>query len=93
MPPLQATWAAVRPNVPNCYFSVAASGGTGSYSYAWTKDGSPIGGNSPSITVSTPSSGSFTLFVTVSDGVNPNATDQLVITVSAAADENACSVQ
>lgn len=83
----------VRPNVANCYFSVSPSGGTGNYSYAWTKDGTPVGGNSASIMVSTPSSGSFTLFVTVSDGVYADGTDQLVVTVSGTADENACNIQ
>lgn len=82
----------VRPNVATCYFSVTASGGTGNYSYAWAKNGTPTGGNSSIVSVSTPSSGSFTLSVVVSDGVNGNGTDEFVVTVSQQADEQSCSI-
>lgn len=82
----------VRPNVADCFFSVYASGGTGSYSYSGSKNGTPIGGNSPDLYVATPGSGSFTLSVVVSDGVNPSGSDELIVTVSPDADEWSCSV-
>lgn len=82
----------VRPNVADCFFSVSVSGGTGSYSYSWTRNSTPIGGNSPDVYVATPGSGFFTLAVFVSDGVNSSGSDQVTVTVSQDADEWSCSV-
>ena len=66
----------------DAHFSTTASG-TGSFSYAWTLDGSPFNGNSPSITVPTGSLsvGNHTVTVTTT-GSCGTATQTAILTVS-----------
>jgi hypothetical protein len=67
----------------DAHFSTTASG-TGPFSYAWTLDGSPFNGNSPSITVPTGSLsvGNHTVTVTTT-GSCGTATQTAILTVSA----------
>lgn len=62
-------------------FSTTASG-TGPFSYAWTLDGSPVGGNSPNITIPTGSlsTGNHTVQVTTT-GACGNAVQTATLTV------------
>ena len=64
-------------------FSTTA-GGTGPFSYAWTVDGSPSGGNSPSLNVNTTgfSAGNHTVSVTTT-GTCGSATQSATLTVQA----------
>lgn len=64
-------------------FSTVASG-TGPFSYAWTLDGNPVGGNSPSVTIPTGSLsiGNHTVTVTTT-GSCGSATQSATLTVSA----------
>jgi hypothetical protein len=64
-------------------FSTTASG-TGPFSYAWTVDGSPTGGNSPNVSVDTSSltPGNHTVSVTVT-GACGTATQSATLTVNA----------
>jgi hypothetical protein len=78
----------VKPNV-GCYWSVAASGGTGSYSYSWTKNGQVVGGNSSRL-YATNSGSSFSLAVQVTDGSSQPGSDMKTVTVSTSAP--ACGV-
>lgn len=72
--------AAVKPN-EICFWSVAASGGTGNYTYQWRVNGQPVGSNSSQLAYSAGSS--FTLSVTVSDGAGtPPGNDSRSISVS-----------
>ncbi len=66
----------------DAHFSTTASG-TGPFSYAWTLDGSPFNGNSPSITVPTGSLsvGNHTVTVTTT-GSCGTATQTAILTVS-----------
>ena len=66
----------------DAHFSTTASG-TGPFSYAWTLDGSPFNGNSPSITVPTGSLsvGPHTVTVTTT-GSCGTATQTAILTVS-----------
>lgn len=67
----------------DAHFSTTASG-TGPFSYAWTLDGSPFNGNSPSITIPTGSLsvGNHTVTVTTT-GSCGTATQTAILTVSA----------
>ncbi len=62
-------------------FSTTA-GGTGPFSYAWTVDGSPTGGNSPSVNIATGSlsTGNHTVEVTTTGGCG-TATQSATLTV------------
>ena len=64
-------------------FSTTASG-TGPFTYSWTVDGSPAGGNSPNLSVDTTgfSSGNHTVAVTVS-GTCGSASQSATLTVNA----------
>lgn len=66
----------------DAHFSTTASG-TGPFSYAWTLDGSPFNGNSPSITVPTGSLsvGNHTVTVTTT-GSCGSATQTAILTVT-----------
>jgi len=66
----------------DAHFSTTASG-TGPFSYAWTLDGSPFNGNSPSITVPTGSLsiGNHTVTVTTT-GSCSSATQTAILTVT-----------
>src|SRR6185436_10306777 len=66
----------------DAHFSTTASG-TGPFSYAWTLDGSPFNGNSPSITVPTGSLsvGNHTVTVTTT-GSCGTATQTAILTVT-----------
>lgn len=68
----------------NATFSTTA-GGTGPFSYAWTLDGSPFNGNSPSITIPTGSLsiGAHTVTVTTT-GSCGTATQTATLTVTSA---------
>jgi hypothetical protein len=68
----------------DAHFSTTASG-TGPFSYAWTLDGSPFNGNSPSITVPTGSLsiGNHTVTVTTT-GSCGSATQTAILTVTSA---------
>ncbi|MCU1265469.1 MAG: C-terminal target protein [Acidobacteria bacterium] len=75
-------------------FSTTA-GGTGPFSYAWTVDGSPFGGNTSSITVSGASPGTHPVTVTVTGtcgSVTKNATltVQASTTATTPADQTVC---
>jgi hypothetical protein len=63
-------------------FSTTASG-TGPFSYAWTLDGNPVGGNSPSVTIPTGSlsPGNHTVSVTTT-GTCGSATQTATLTVN-----------
>ena len=65
-------------------FSTTASG-VGPFSYAWTVDGSPFGGDSPTINVPTSgfSSGNHTVSVTVTAAACGTATQTATLTVNA----------
>ncbi|HKQ38791.1 MAG TPA: hypothetical protein VJ063_11990, partial [Verrucomicrobiae bacterium] len=64
-------------------FSTVASG-TGPFSYAWTLDGNPVGGNSPNVTIPTGSLsiGNHTVTV-VTTGTCGSAMQTAILTVSA----------
>src|SRR4030095_4744223 len=64
-------------------FSTTA-GGTGPFSYAWTVDGSPFGGNTSSITIPTGSLsvGNHTVAVTTTGACN-SASQSATLTVNA----------
>ena len=66
----------------DAHFSTTASG-TGPFSYAWTLDGSPFNGNSPSITVPTGSlsAGNHTVTVTTT-GACGSETQTAILTVN-----------
>jgi hypothetical protein len=68
----------------DAHFSTTASG-TGPFSYAWTLDGNPFNGNSPSITVPTGSlsAGNHTVTVTTT-GACGNAIQTATLTVGGA---------
>ncbi|HLP11632.1 MAG TPA: gliding motility-associated C-terminal domain-containing protein [Flavobacteriales bacterium] len=82
-PPLAVTASAdvsVCPGDAATISTVSATGGTGSgYTYTWTNnvDASALSGSSQSVT---PSTGSTTYTVTLSDGCSPSVTDQVVVT-------------
>lgn len=71
---------AVKPNA-TCYWTVAASGGTGVYSYQWKVNGQTVGSNSSQLQYMNAGS-SFSLSVTVSDGSSTPATDLRSVSVS-----------
>jgi Immunoglobulin I-set domain len=66
----------------DAHFSTVASG-TGPFSYAWTLDGNPVGGNSPNVTIPTGalSLGDHTVTVTTTGACN-SATQTATLTVS-----------
>jgi hypothetical protein len=66
----------------DAHFSTVASG-TGPFSYAWTLDGNPVGGNSPNVTIPTGmlSVGNHTVTVTTTGACN-SATQTAILTVS-----------
>jgi len=66
----------------DAHFSTVASG-TGPFSYAWTLDGNPVGGNSPNVTIPTGSlsPGSHTVTVTTT-GTCGSATQSAILTVN-----------
>jgi len=93
-PPITATilgGSEVLPNIGSCYFYALASGGNGSYSYQWKKNGTPIGSDSPDLYVSTGTS-DFTLSVTISEFGFTTGEDEHYVTVSGGAPEEACNV-
>jgi hypothetical protein len=85
--PLSATAiggpSSVRPN-RQCYWWVTASGGTPSYSYSWSGGSSGTSGGSDYY-ANSPSSGSFTVSVTVSDALGAQVTKSKNVTVSSSA--------
>ena len=66
----------------DAHFSTVASG-TGPFSYAWTLDGNPVGGNSPNVTIPTGmlSAGNHTVTVTTT-GTCGSATQTAILTVN-----------
>lgn len=66
----------------DAHFSTTA-GGTGPFSYAWTLDGNPVGGNSPNVTIPTGSlsPGNHSVAVTTT-GACGSATQTAVLTVN-----------
>jgi hypothetical protein len=66
----------------DAHFSTVASG-TGPFSYAWTLDGNPVGGNSPNVTIPTGSlsPGNHTVTVTTT-GTCGSATQTATLTVN-----------
>ncbi|HEV3050265.1 MAG TPA: PKD domain-containing protein, partial [Longimicrobium sp.] len=75
--------SSVKPNT-QCYWWASASGGTPGYSYLWSGGlyGSPSGTDYYAYS---PSSGSFTVKVTVTDALGATATATKVVTVSSLA--------
>lgn len=71
----------------DAHFSTVASG-TGPFSYAWTLDGNPVGGNSPNVTIPTGalSIGNHTVTVTTT-GTCGSAFQTATLTVSAGTPE------
>ncbi|HSK62646.1 MAG TPA: immunoglobulin domain-containing protein, partial [Pyrinomonadaceae bacterium] len=71
----------------DAHFSTIASG-TGPFSYAWTLDGNPVGGNSPNVTIPTGalSIGDHTVTVTTT-GACGSAVQTATLTVSAGTPE------
>ena len=71
----------------DAHFSTVASG-TGPFSYAWTLDGNPVGGNSPNVTIPTGalSIGNHTVTVTTT-GSCGSAVQSATLTVSAGTPE------
>lgn len=71
----------------DAHFSTVASG-TGPFSYAWTLDGNPVGGNSPNVTIPTGalSIGNHTVTVTTT-GTCGSAVQSATLTVSAGTPE------
>lgn len=63
-----------------CQWHASASGGTGSYTYAWSVDGQSVGTNSTQLTF-TNSGASFVVGVTLSDGVNSPASASWPVSV------------
>ncbi len=61
----------------DAHFSTVASG-TGPFSYAWTLDGNPVGGNSPNVTIPTGalSIGNHTVTVTTTGACGSAITDR-----------------
>lgn len=83
--PLSATLygpSSVKPNT-QCYWWVTPSGGTGSYSYSWSGGSGGQSWGSDYYTYS-PSSGSFTVSVTVTSGLS-QVTRSKTVTVSSSA--------
>lgn len=72
----------IRPNT-NCEFWASATGGSGTYLYTWTKTSPAIGTPSGAYWTGR-SSASFSLRVSVSDGVT-TAADTFAVTVSQSA--------
>jgi hypothetical protein len=66
----------------DAHFSTVASG-TGPFSYAWTLDGNPVGGNSPNVTIPTGalSTGNHTVTVTTTGACN-SAVQSAILTVN-----------
>ena len=66
----------------DAHFSTVASG-TGPFSYAWTLDGNPVGGNSPNVTIPTGAlaPGNHTVTVTTT-GTCGSATQTAILTVN-----------
>jgi hypothetical protein len=66
----------------DAHFSTVASG-TGPFSYAWTLDGNPVGGNSPNVTIPTGalSAGNHTVTVTTT-GTCGSAAQSAILTVN-----------
>lgn len=66
----------------DAHFSTVASG-TGPFSYAWTLDGNPVGGNSPNVTIPTGalSLGNHTVTITTT-GTCGSATQTAILNVS-----------
>ena len=66
----------------DAHFSTTA-GGTGPFSYAWTLDGNPVGGNSPNVTIPTGSlsPGNHTVVVTTT-GTCGSAMQTAILTVN-----------
>jgi hypothetical protein len=77
--------SSVKANQSNCSWSVAASGGGSDYSFAWTKNWNPVGGDSPTLDLSSTGTSSFTLRVTVTDGFSNQVMPSKSVTVSAGA--------
>lgn len=73
----------VRPSV-NCTWFASASGGSGSYTYAWKKNGQPLGTNSSQLSYTNAGS-NFTLSVTVSEGNLTPATATMSVSVNSSA--------
>ena len=70
----------MQPN-SQCFYASTVSGGTGTYSYEWRQDGTPVGTES-SVTVS--SSGyvsSFYLSLDVSDTGGNGGSDQITVQI------------
>ena len=62
-----------------------ATGGTGTYTYAWKENGAPVGGNSPTLTRNMTTAGSFTFTCEISDGYTTQ-TPQMIVSVYATPD-------
>lgn len=62
-----------------------ATGGTGTFTYAWKENGAPVGGNSPTLTRNMTTAGSFTFTCEISDGYTTQ-TPQLIVSVYATPD-------
>ena len=75
----------------DAHFSTVASG-TGPFSYAWTLDGNPVGGNSPNVTIPTGalSPGNHTVTVTTT-GTCGSATQTAILTVNNGTPSLRCS--
>jgi hypothetical protein len=92
--PVVLSWTqlvgSARPNV-SCSWWVSATGGSGSYEFAWTKNGSPVGQNKNKLGMNTGTS-SFLLRVTATDPVTALAdTLSRNVTVSSGNPEN-CTI-
>ena len=75
--------SSVHPSI-SCTWSAVASGGSGSYSYSWFKNGSDLNEHTENLT--TNNSGSpFTLVVSVSDGTPPAVADTLQVGIQSGA--------
>jgi pimeloyl-ACP methyl ester carboxylesterase len=68
----------------NCTWNVSVSGGVAPYTYQWTRNGSPAGDGTASLTMLTPTT-SFTLGVTVTDAQRSSMTTTRSVSVSSSA--------
>ena len=76
----------VRSRAPNCIWTAYVAGGVQPVVYQWRRNGTVVGGNSPQLFLTAPSSGSFTVSLGLTDGAANTKADSRTVTVSSSGD-------
>lgn len=78
--------SSVKPNGPNCTWTASLNGGVVPLTYRWRNNAVVVGGNSPTLTLVAPGSGTLVLDLLVTDGAGNTLSWATNVPVSSSGD-------